>query len=186
MVGFRGGGGAGPPPPDQIRWPFPSSCRGRQEPWSLVRREARACRVAFTTLAWLEEPEWDLATMSRTPAASSTARMVLPAIRPVPGGGGLQKHLAAAEFGVDFMRNRAVGDGDRAKLALGGFRSLADGVCHFIGLAEAEAYAGLPWSPLTTRAEKEKRRPPLTTLAQRLMNTTFSASWGPSSTGASA
>ena len=57
------------------------------------------------------------------------------------GGGGLQEHLAAAEFGVDFMRNRAVGDGDRAKLALGGFRSLADGVCHFIGLAEAEAYA---------------------------------------------
>ena len=81
--------------------------------WSLVRREARACRVAFTTLAWLAGT----------------------------GGGGLQKHLAAAEFGVDFMRNRAVGDGDRAKLALGGFRSLADGVCHFIGLAEAEAYA---------------------------------------------
>src|ERR1035437_2648983 len=35
-------------------------------------------------------------------------------------------------------------------------------------------------SPVTTRAEKLKRRPPFTTLAQRLMKTTFSVNCGPS------
>src|ERR1700690_45655 len=36
------------------------------------------------------------------------------------------------------------------------------------------------WSPTTVRAAKLKRRPPLTTLAQRLMKTTFSIIDGPS------
>src|ERR1700722_17970476 len=36
------------------------------------------------------------------------------------------------------------------------------------------------WSPTTVSAAKLKRRPPLTTLAQRLMKTTFSIICGPS------
>src|SRR5208283_2516103 len=36
------------------------------------------------------------------------------------------------------------------------------------------------WSPTTVRAAKLKRRPPLTTFAQRLMKTTFSIIEGPS------
>ena len=39
------------------------------------------------------------------------------------------------------MRNRAVDDGHGTKLTLGGLRSLADGVGHFVSLAEAESYA---------------------------------------------
>src|SRR5579862_2451218 len=38
------------------------------------------------------------------------------------------------------------------------------------------------WSPTTVRAAKLNRRPPLTTLAQRLMKTTFSSMGGPSPT----
>jgi len=58
---------------------------------------------------------------------------------------------------------------------LGVVNSLANGLGHLTGLAQAGATRPAP-SPTTTRALKEKRRPPFTTLATRFRLTTRSVS----------
>src|SRR5262245_34747995 len=63
------------------------------------RRRSRAERVALATLAALLEPR-DLLRTFRMPAASRTARTVLPAMTPVPSLAGRKSTRAPSKFEV--------------------------------------------------------------------------------------
>src|SRR5438874_4291861 len=137
------------------------------------RRKFRsASMVALTTLAWLLEPS-DLARTSRIPAASTTARTPPPAMTPVPGEAGRNKtrpppNSPIVSCGMVFSCSETFSIDLRA-------------ASDALRIASATSFA-LPkptptfpsWSPATINALKLKRRPPFTTLAQRLMKTTFS------------
>ncbi len=89
------------------------------------------------------------------------------------GRGGLEQHATATEFADDFMRNGILVDGHLDHPFLRRLGRLANGLADFVGLAKPMPTRPL-WLPETISALKLKRRPPLTTLAQRLMKTTFS------------
>ena len=132
-----------------------------------------AATVACTMLIALDEPS-DLLSTSWMPAHSSTARTGPPAITPVPGAAGRSRTTPAAFSPctgcgmVPWMRGTA------EEVLLGLLDTLGD------------RRRAPPWpcrsrrrpvpspSPTTTSAVKLKRRPPLTTLATRLIATTRS------------
>jgi len=128
--------------------------------------------VALTTLDGLLEPS-DLLKMSLIPAASSTARTFGPAMMPVPGEAG---------------RNITLAPPYSQKTAWGMVASFKETVIiRVLAISPplrmaSETSTALPrprpmrpcLSPATTSALKLKRRPPLTTFAERLMKTTFS------------
>src|SRR5690606_1448748 len=105
---------------------------------------------------------------SCTPAASSTARTGPPAITPVPGAAGLSRTRPAPSCPSTScgMVRPIMGTLNRFLRA----RSLPLRIASGTSFALPKPIPTLPSSsPTTTRAEKLKRRPPLTTLATRLM-----------------
>ena len=74
---------------------------------------------------------------------------------PVPGRRGLEQHAAATEFAEDFMRNGVLVDGHVDHSLLGGFGGLADGLAHFVRLAETDADAAVVVTGDDERAEAE-------------------------------
>src|SRR5436190_16680472 len=107
------------------------------------------------------------------PAASATARTPPPAITPVPGEAGRNSTRAPSyspitSWGIVFSFNETFSMALRA--ASEAFRIASD-----TSFALPNPHPTFPsWSPATISALKLKRRPPFTTFAQRLMNTTFS------------
>ena len=135
--------------------------------------------VALTTLRRFLEPRL-LPTTSRMPAASRTGRMAPPQMMPVPSGAGLRRTLPPSQtpvtswgMVVPFMQT-----GRMALRAASPPLRMASPT----SLALPMPRPTLPLlSPTTMTAEKLKRRPPFTVLAQRLTNTVFSSSSGPAS-----
>src|SRR6185436_15834077 len=130
--------------------------------------------VAFRTLCGLLEPSV-LVRMSCTPAASSTGRTAPPAMTPVPSTAGLRNTRPAPKWPV-------ISQGIVVSLSGTKIRSFL--ACSTaLRIASGTSWA-LPrptptWprpSPTTTSAVNENRRPPLTTFATRLMDTTRSFS----------
>src|SRR5437899_1570437 len=136
------------------------------------RKFRNASMVALTTLAWLLEPS-DFAKTSRIPAASTTARTPPPAITPVPGDAGRNNTLPPpnspiVSWGIVFSCSETFSIDLRAA-------SEALRMASATSLALPKPTPTFPsWSPATISALKLKRRPPLTTFAQRLIKTTFS------------
>src|ERR1700722_10363861 len=136
------------------------------------RNPLRASMVALTTLAWLLEPS-DLARTSLMPAASTTALTPPPAMTTVPGEAGRKRtrpppNSPITSCGMVFSKTAT---------ATIDFRADSDAlrIASETSFALPKPYPTRPlWSPATISALKLKRRPPLTTFAQRLMNTTFS------------
>ena len=148
--------------------------RPRRSAISWGRRNAfRADIVACTMLMGFDDPI-DFDRMSLIPAASITARTGPPAITPVPGDAGFSSTRPAPStpmiscgivepiIGTTIMWR------------------LASSTPFWIAAGTSLAF---PWptptrpalSPTTTSAVNENRRPPLTTLATRLMCTTRSS-----------
>lgn len=150
----------------------------RRRKMSSRRRSCpNAARVALATLAAFFEPK-DLLKMSRTPADSKTARTVFPAMIPVPGDAGLRSTFAPSK--IESTSCGMVGPSrttcDMACLAFSPPLRIASATSP----AFPKPIPTLPFlSPTTTKALKLNRRPPLTTFAERLMNTTFSVSSSP-------
>src|SRR2546427_5262519 len=137
-------------------------------------RPRSASIVARVTFTGLVEP-CVLARMSWIPAASTTARTDPPAITPVPCEAGLSRTLLAA-----YSRRTSWGIvvptiGLRIRFFLASSTPLRIAS----GTSPALPRPAPTWpapSPTTTIALKLKRRPPLTTLATRLIWTTRSSS----------
>src|SRR5262249_14945327 len=138
----------------------------------LIRRSASI--VALSTLCGLLEPSV-LVRMSWTPAASRIGRTAPPAMTPVPGTAGLRNTRPAPKWPV-------ISQGIVVSLSGTKIRSFL--ACSTaLRIASGTSWA-LPrptptWprpSPTTTSAVNENRRPPLTTLATRLIETTRSFS----------
>src|SRR5215204_1094047 len=135
-------------------------------------RPCSAATVACTTLIAFAEPR-DLANTSCTPAHSSTARADPPAITPVPGEAGRSRTTPAAFSPctgcgiVPWIR------GTVKKFFLASSTPLAIAAGTSLALPYPTPTRPSP-SPTTTSAVKLNRRPPLTTLATRLMATTRS------------
>src|SRR5919108_3200046 len=128
--------------------------------------------VAFSTLCGLFEPRV-LVRMSCTPAASSTGRTAPPAMTPVPGTAGFRNTRPAPKWPVisqGIVVSRS-GTKIRSFLACSTAFRIASGTS--CALPSPTPTWPRP-SPTTTRAVNENRRPPLTTLATRLMDTTRS------------
>src|SRR5665811_2524539 len=146
----------------------------RAEISSADERSRRASIVARTTLTGFVEP-WTLVRMSRMPAASTTARTEPPAMTPVPCEAGLSSTLAAANSARTScgMVVPTIGILMRFFFASSTPLRMASGTSP----ALPSPAPTCPWpSPTMTTAEKLKRRPPLTTLATRLIWTTRSSS----------
>src|SRR5881296_3250246 len=133
-----------------------------------------ASMVAFSTLCGLFVPSV-LVRMSWMPTASSTGRTAPPAMTPVPGTAGLRNTRPAPKW-------PAISHG--IVVSLSGTKIRSFFACSTaLRIASGTSWA-LPrptptWprpSPTTTSAVNENRRPPLTTLATRLMETTRSFS----------
>src|SRR5213593_2264953 len=113
--------------------------------------------------------------MSWTPTASSTGRTAPPAMTPVPGTAGLRNTRPAPKWPVISMGIVVTFSGTKIRSFLACSTALR--------IASGTSWA-LPrptptWprpSPTTTSAVNENRRPPLTTLATRFMETTRSFS----------
>src|SRR5205814_8627287 len=107
------------------------------------------------------------------PAASTTARTPPPAITPVPGEAGRNRtrpppYWPIVSCGMVFSCNETFSIAFRAA-------SEALRIASETSFALPNPQPTFPsWSPATINALKLKRRPPFTTFAQRLMNTTFS------------
>src|SRR5207249_1308371 len=107
------------------------------------------------------------------PAASTTARTPPPAITPVPGEAGRNRtrpppYWPIVSCGIVFSCNETFSIAFRAA-------SEALRIASETSFALPNPQPTFPsWSPATINALKLKRRPPFTTLAQRLMKTTFS------------
>ena len=86
-----------------------------------------------------------------------------------------QHHVGRAELSLDRMRDGAAIQRNFEHAAGAVFDGLFDAGRHFVGLAVAPADFARPL-PTTTMAAKLKRRPPLTTAAQRLILMTLSIS----------
>ena len=134
--------------------------------------------VAATRFTGLLVPS-DLLRMSRIPASSSTARTPPPAMTPVPSEAGFSRTLPAPERPVTWWVIVVRYLGTRKRFFL------ASSTAFWMATGTSLAF---PWPtptvstslPTTTRAENEKRRPPLTTFATRLTWTTRSLSSSPS------
>ena len=87
-----------------------------------------------------------------------------------------QQHLRAAVMREDFVRNGRVLQATRRPFASGPFRRPCEWHRPLRRPCPGRRRRGRCLSPTTISALKLNRRPPLTTLAERLMNTTFSVS----------
>src|SRR6476659_9490705 len=131
-----------------------------------------ASTVACTMLIWLDDPS-DLLSTSWMPAHSSTARTGPPAITPVPGAAGRSITTPAAFSPctgcgiVPWLR------GTRKKPLRASSTPLAIAAGTSLALPYPTPTMPLP-SPTIPRAVKLNRRPPLTTLETRLIETTRS------------
>ena len=144
---------------------------------ALAPRRARYAFERFQRLERLERraddvdrivAAMDLVSTSLMPAASTTARTPPPAITPVPGAAGFSSTREAPNFSRSRAESSCRPAAREIMRLLGRLDALADRIRHLAGLAEADADAPLP-SPTTTMVPKLKRRPPLTTLATRLI-----------------
>src|SRR4030095_8598645 len=131
-----------------------------------------ASMVALSTLCGLFVPSV-LVSTSWTPAASSTGRTAPPAMTPVPREGGFREKRAAPNCPVisHGMVVSLRGTKIRSFLACSTDLRMASGTSR--ALPRPTPTWPRP-SPTTTRAVNEKRRPPFTTLATRLIETTRS------------
>src|SRR5919109_3656468 len=132
----------------------------------------RASMVALSTLWGLFVPSV-FVRMSCTPAASSTGRTAPPAMTPVPGTAGFRNTRPAPKCPVistGIVVSRS-GTKIRSFFACSTALRIASGTS--CALPSPTPTCPRP-SPTTTSAVKEKRRPPLTTFATRLMETTRS------------
>ena len=129
--------------------------------------------VAFTRLIGFWLPS-DFDSTSWMPASSSTARTPPPAITPVPGEAGFSSTRAGAEDAGHLVGDRGAVHRDPEQVLLGALDALLDRDRHLVRLAVADADDFDFSSPTTTSAVNEKRRPPLTTFATRLISTTRS------------
>src|SRR5512137_2754663 len=139
---------------------------------SALRSRFSPATVALSTLCGLREP-WLLVSTLRTPAASSTARTAPPAMTPVPSLAGLSSTFPAPKWPSTSCGMVVPASGTRKMFffACSPPLRMASGT----SLAFPRPTPTCPWpSPTTISAEKLKRRPPLTTLATRLMWTTRS------------
>src|SRR2546425_2907013 len=140
---------------------------------STVWRCSRAAMVARTVLTGLLVPS-DLVIRSLMPDSSITARMAPPDRMPVPGAAGFSSTLAAPFLSrISWgMVVPTIGTVITFFLAASTALRMASGTSPALpNPAPTRPF----WSPTTTRALKENRRPPLTTLATRFRWTTFSA-----------
>src|SRR5947209_13119081 len=137
-----------------------------------VRSDSSPAIVAFTRLMGFCEPRL-LERMSWMPASSSTARTPPPAITPVPGEAGFSSTRPDPNTPVTWWVIVEPCLGTRYRFFLA--RSTPFWIA--TGTSLAFPYP-MPTtsrsSPTTTSAVKEKRRPPLTTFATRLISTTRS------------
>ena len=131
-----------------------------------------AATVACTTLIGLDEPS-ERDSTSLMPAHSSTARTGPPAMTPVPGLAGLSSTTPAASSPCTVCGIVLPILGTRKKCFFASSTPLAMAAGTSLALPYPTPTIPLP-SPTTTRAVKLNRRPPLTTLATRLMVTTCS------------
>src|SRR5262249_38641366 len=130
--------------------------------------------VAVRTLCGLLVPSV-LVRMSWTPAASSTGRTAPPAMTPVPGTAGFRNTRPAPKWPV-ISQGIVV---SRRGTKIRSFFACSTALRMASGTSWALPSPTPTWprpSPTTTSAVNEKRRPPLTTLATRLMETTRSFS----------
>src|SRR4051795_1890459 len=133
-------------------------------------RSFNAATVACTMLIGLDEPS-DLLSTSWMPAHSSTARTGPPAMTPVPGLAGLSRTTPAAFSPwigcgmVPWMR------GTWKKCFLASSTPLAIAAGPSLAMPYPTPTIPSPSPPITS-AVNLKRRPPLTTLATRLIATT--------------
>ena len=119
-----------------------------------------------------------LVRMLRTPATSSTSRTPGPALTPVPGPAGTRMTRLRAVLADDAVRDGVALERDAASGA-----SSSPGRPWWPSRRPAaprwpcrsRPRRAPCWSPTTTRALKLKRRPPLTTAAQRRIFTTRSS-----------
>src|SRR5579883_1792224 len=140
----------------------------RGESWCLS-----ASKVARTTLYGFDVPI-DFATTSCMPRVSNTARIGPPAMMPVPGGAARKYTLPApCRPATSWCSVRPSRSGTRVRLRLAA--SVALRIASGTSRALPWPCPTRPfWSPTTTSAAKPKRRPPFTTLATRLIATSFS------------
>src|SRR5918992_707313 len=147
-----------------------ATCFGSRSVWS-------ASTVAFTRLIGFWLPS-DFESTSWMPASSSTARTPPPAITPVPAEAGFSSTREAEWTPTTswVIVEPCIGTLKRLLRA----RSTPFWIA--TGTSFALPYPTPTWdfsSPTTTSAVNEKRRPPLTTLATRLISTTRSRRSGP-------
>src|SRR5436189_5316888 len=138
----------------------------------LMRRSASM--VAFSTLCGLFVPSV-LVRMSWMPTASSTGRTAPPAMTPVPGTAGLRNTRPAPKCPVISMGIVVSRRGTKIR----SFFACSTALRMASGTSWALPRPTPTWprpSPTTTSAVNEKRRPPLTTFATRLIETTRSFS----------
>src|SRR5437667_3619935 len=116
--------------------------------------------------------------MSWMPTASSTGRTAPPAMTPVPGTAGLRNTRPAPKWPVISMGIVVSRSGTKIRsfFACSTALRMASGTSW--ALPSPTPTSPRP-SPTTTSAVNEKRRPPLTTLATRLISTTRSWSSSP-------
>ncbi len=128
--------------------------------------------MALTRLIGFWEPS-DFERMSWIPASSSTARTPPPAITPVPGEAGLSSTLPEPKMPVVWCVIVApcLGTRNRFFLARSTAFWMASGTSLAFTVANADDVALVADHH---EAVNEKRRPPLTTLATRLISTTRS------------
>src|SRR3990172_2648649 len=141
---------------------------------SAERRRFRPSTVALMTLCGLRVP-WHFVSTLRIPADSRTARTVPPAMTPVPSPAGLSSTQPAPKCPSTSCGMVVPKSGTRKRF----FFACSPPLRMASGTSLALPRPTPTWpapSPTTTRAEKLKRRPPLTTLATRLMCTTRSVS----------
>ena len=136
------------------------------------RRDCRPATVAAVRLIGLVVPS-DLVRMSRTPASSRTARTQPPAMTPVPGEAGFSSTRPAPERPITWwvMVLPCLATRKRFFFASSTAFWMASGTSLAFPKPTPTVSTSLP---TTTSAEKEKRRPPFTTLATRLIWTTRS------------
>src|SRR3954468_2263666 len=142
-----------------------------------VRRDCRPWTVAFTRLIGFCEPS-DLLRMSWMPASSRTARTPPPAMTPWPSEAGWRKTLPEPNSPVTVwvIVEPCFGTRNRFFFARSTPFWIASGTSFALPYPTPTTSFS---SPTTTRAVNEKRRPPLTTFATRLISTTRSCRSSP-------
>ena len=137
-----------------------------------MRSWRRPSMVALTTLLGFREPSC-LVRMFLTPAGLQDGAHAAGGDDTGTGRGGLQQHAAGAEATDDLEGDRVASMGTLICAARAASPPLRMASAISLALPMATPTLPLP-SPTVTMALKLKRRPPLTTLATRLMLITFS------------